>query len=78
LDVAAPLALGAGTAAASTLPTGELVDRRVEPLGDFELFADLGFMAAFPPSLIGMGEGVLPGWLGGACRRDFVHLDAVV
>jgi hypothetical protein len=60
LDVAPPLALGAGAAAASALPPGEFVDRGIEAFSDLELFPDPGLLAAFPPPFVGMGKGVLP------------------
>ena len=69
LDVPSALALGAGAAAASALPPGELVDRSIQTLGDLELLPDLGLVTPLPPPLIGVGKGVLPGWLRGAGRR---------
>jgi len=78
LDVPSALALGAGAAAASALPPGELVDRGIEALGDLELLPDRGLLPAFPPPLVGMGKGVLSGWLRGAAGGILLRFGALV
>ncbi len=79
LDVAPALEIGGRLAAPTALPPREPVEFGIQLSCDFELFAGLNFLPAFPPvRVLGLEDYLLAGGLGGGRLRRLVNGGALV